>query len=173
LLDLLRAMFDEPGRRPRLLISTGNVAFAPIRLQTLLGNFNYGKRGILDLTHTRLYTFNSLRRLLEQGGFEIERMFGIPAPFPLALGLNRFSRLLVKLNASLARLWPRLFAYQIFAVARPLPTARALLHAALVSSAERSSTRTSPEPRISEDWSAARSRPRRAAAARTGNPPTA
>jgi 2-polyprenyl-3-methyl-5-hydroxy-6-metoxy-1,4-benzoquinol methylase len=162
LLDLLRAMFDEPGRRPRLLISTGNVAFAPIRLQTLLGNFNYGKRGILDLTHTRLYTFNSLRRLLEQGGFEIERMFGIPAPFPLALGLNRF-----------ARLWPRLFAYQIFAVARPLPTARALLHAALVSSAERSSTRTSPEPRISEDWSAARSRPRRAAAARTGNPPTA
>src|SRR4030095_11413610 len=171
--DRLRAMFDEPGKRPRLLISTGNVAFAPVRLQALLGNFNYGKRGILDLTHTRLYTFNSLRRLLEQCGFEIERMFGIPAPCPLALGLNRFSRLLVRLNAFGARLWPSLFAYQIFAVARPLPTARALLNTALVSSAGGSRSRPSTEPRISEDLSSVESRPRRAAAARPGNPPPA
>ena len=37
----------------------------------LLGQFNYGKRGILDLTHTRLFTFASFRRLFEQGGFRV------------------------------------------------------------------------------------------------------
>ena len=37
----------------------------------LFGQFNYGKRGILDLTHTRLFTFESFRRLFEQGGFRV------------------------------------------------------------------------------------------------------
>src|SRR6266511_2770179 len=36
-----------------LVLSTGNVAFALTRLMLLAGQFNYGKRGILDLTHTR------------------------------------------------------------------------------------------------------------------------
>ena len=31
----------------------------------LFGQFNYGKRGILDLTHTRLFTFESFRRLFD------------------------------------------------------------------------------------------------------------
>ena len=52
----------------------------------LLGQFNYGKRGILDMTHTRLFTFTSLRRLLEQSGFRIVEMRGVPGPFPLAMG---------------------------------------------------------------------------------------
>ena len=34
----------------------------------LFGQFNYGKRGILDMTHTRLFTFRSFRRLLEEAG---------------------------------------------------------------------------------------------------------
>ena len=37
----------------------------------LIGQFNYGKRGILDLTHARLFTFESFRRLFEQGGFRV------------------------------------------------------------------------------------------------------
>jgi glycosyltransferase involved in cell wall biosynthesis len=137
LLDRLRTLIRGAGRRPKVVVSTGNIAFAPVRLQMLLGNFNYGKRGILDLTHTRLYTFRSLRRLLEQSGYEVERLAGIPAPFPLAIGLNRTSRSLVGLNAFAARWWKGLFAYQIFAVARPLPTARALLDAAVATSVER------------------------------------
>ena len=40
----------------KLVISTGNIAFIVIRLMLLFGQFNYGKRGILDLTHTRLLT---------------------------------------------------------------------------------------------------------------------
>ena len=37
--------------------STANIGFLVNRLMLLIGQFNYGKRGILDLTHTRLFTF--------------------------------------------------------------------------------------------------------------------
>ena len=69
-------------RRPTFIVTSGNVVFGVVRLQALLGNFNYGKRGILDLTHTRLYTFASLERLFAQCGFHVEQLEGIPAPFP-------------------------------------------------------------------------------------------
>ena len=62
--------YDAPRRAAsRRLARSSRPAmsgFAVVRLQLLFGNFNYGKRGILDLTHTRLFTFSSLRRLFEQ-----------------------------------------------------------------------------------------------------------
>jgi len=111
----------------RVLISTGNVAFGLTRLMLLLGQFNYGKRGILDLTHKRLFTTGSMKRLLQQSGFDILESRGIPAPFPLALGNSWFARLLVSLNAALARVWPRLFAFQILLTVRARPTLDSLL----------------------------------------------
>ena len=65
------ALRNAVARNPNgeILISTGNVAFVVVRLMLLIGQFNYGKRGILDLTHHRLYTFGSFRRSLDQAGF--------------------------------------------------------------------------------------------------------
>ena len=82
-----------------------------IRLMLLLGESNYGKRGILDMTHTRLFTFSSLARLLEQRGFQVIRSRGIPAPIPLALGDSQLSRFLflMALNTACIRLLPKLF----------------------------------------------------------------
>ena len=60
-----------------IVVSTANIGFFITRLMLLLGQFNYGKRGILDLTHTRLFTFASLRRLFEQGGFEVIESAGV------------------------------------------------------------------------------------------------
>ena len=82
----------------------------------LLGFFNYGSRGILDLTHTRLFTFATLRNLFEQSGYRIDEIRGIPAPFPLALGDTALARFLVRVNGLLIRLSRSLFAYQIFMV---------------------------------------------------------
>jgi hypothetical protein len=93
----------------------------------LLGFFNYGSRGILDLTHTRLFTFGSLRRLLEQAGYTVEAIRGIPAPFPLALGNGRLAKAALALNKILIRLSQSVFAYQIFIVARPNPSLATLL----------------------------------------------
>lgn len=111
----------------RLLISTANIGFFINRLMLLFGQFNYGKRGILDISHWRLFTFGSLKRLLEQSGFAVEEIRGIPAPYPLALGDNILSRFLLWANSLLIRVSKRLFSYQIFMVARPLPSMEYLL----------------------------------------------
>ena len=123
--DFIRAAGRQPG--VRLLVSTGNVAFIVVRLMLLLGQFNYGKRGILDLTHTRLFTFRTFRRLFEQSGFRVLEIRGVPAPFPLALGNGPLARLLLAANRALIRISRSLFAYQIFAVVQPKPTLESLL----------------------------------------------
>jgi glycosyltransferase involved in cell wall biosynthesis len=123
--------------KTKLIISTPNIGFFIIRLMLLLGQFNYGKRGILDMTHTRLFTFSSLRQLLEQRGFQIASSRGIPAPFPVALGNNPVTRLLVAANKAALRLLPCLFSYQIFLVAAPQPSLELLLQRALDESSAR------------------------------------
>ena len=69
-------------------MTAGNIGFFIPRLMHLLGQFNYSKRGTLDLHSRRLFVFSSLRRLFEQGGFEVLETAGIPAPYPLAIGDN-------------------------------------------------------------------------------------
>jgi glycosyltransferase involved in cell wall biosynthesis len=117
-------------QKPDIILTVPNVAFLPIRLQLLMGNFNYGKRGVLDMTHRHLYTFNSIRRFLRQSGFKIETIRGIPAPYPLAIGRNFTGRFLLRLNSMLIRMMPGLFSYQIFIKATPLPTVAQLLERA-------------------------------------------
>jgi glycosyltransferase involved in cell wall biosynthesis len=136
-LENLRQRSSALGRRPRIIVTTGNVVFWILRLQSLLGNFNYGKRGILDMTHSRLYTFRTLRTLFRQCGFEVQVMRGVPAPFPKALGEGRVSRALVRLNQALNRLAKGLFSYQIYMEATPLPTLEALLDDSISSSSAR------------------------------------
>jgi glycosyltransferase involved in cell wall biosynthesis/SAM-dependent methyltransferase len=111
----------------KLVISTGNVAFFVVRIMLLLGQFNYGKRGILDMTHTRLFTFSTVRRLFEGAGFRVLETRGIPAPFPLALGDGLFARGLVCINKALIRLSRNLFSYQIYMVLKPSPSLEYLL----------------------------------------------
>jgi len=135
----------NPGTK--LVLSTGNVAFALTRMLLLAGQFNYGKRGILDLTHTRLFTFATLRRLLEGAGFNLVDIRGIPAPFRLALGEAHTGRLLSKVNRGLIRLRPQLFSYQIFVVAQPRPSLGYLLEQAEAESQTRvAAGRLTPSP---------------------------
>ena len=120
-----------------IIVTTGNVSFFVVRGMLLLGSFNYGKRGILDHTHKRLFTFKSLRHLFEQRGFQILAMRGIPVPFPLIFGDNGFSRGLLRINWWLIRLSKGLFSYQIFTRIKPLPSIHLLLQEAHRASSER------------------------------------
>lgn len=119
------------------IVSTGNVGFIIARLMLLIGQFNYGKRGILDITHTRLFTFGTLRRLFEQAGFDVIEMRGLPAPFPLAFGDNWLARGILAVNELLIRCWRSAFSYQIYMVARPRPSLASLLKQAYEQSAHR------------------------------------
>ena len=112
---------------PWMIVTTGNIAFFPLRISLLFGQFNYGKMGLLDLDHTRLFTFYSLRRLLVASGYHILEERGIPAPFPLALGDNWLSRFLLLANSLFIRLSKNLFSYQIAFVVKTTPTLSHLL----------------------------------------------
>src|SRR3984893_16314089 len=147
LLDIIEHL-KEPGHfmdelrfaaacaRPEIVLTTANIGFFATRLMLLLGQFNYGKKGILDATHTRLFTFRSLRELLRQSGYKILEVRGIPAPYPKALGTNFISRLLVRANEKMISLSRSFFSYQIFVRAQALPTVNNLLCEPITTSQE-------------------------------------
>jgi len=111
----------RPGHpAPRLVISTPNVAFAAIRMNLALGRFNYAERGILDITHKRLFTWESLLTTLRDCGYQIERTIPIGVPFEAVLPSHTGERL-GRLCDGLARAWPALFAFQAMVVCTPLP----------------------------------------------------
>jgi glycosyltransferase involved in cell wall biosynthesis len=137
--EFVRLLYSQVCTSPNqtIIVSTGNIAFIVQRLMLLLGQFNYGKCGILDSTHTRLFTFASFRRLFEQAGFEVQSVSGIPAPVPLAIGHNVMSRFFLRLNQFLIKISKGLFAYQMIFLIKPKPSVAFLLDQSLQHSAKR------------------------------------
>ena len=125
LLQVLRQCFSRD--KPEIIITTGNIGFFITRVGLLLGSFNYGKRGLLDMDHKRLFTFSTLNRLLEINGYDVVKKCSVPAPFPLAFGDNLLARVLLWANRILIGLSKNLFSYQIAVVAKPRPTLEHLL----------------------------------------------
>ncbi|NNM46348.1 glycosyltransferase [Knoellia koreensis] len=110
------------GATPRLVIvTTANVAFVVTRLMLLMGQFNYSDYGVLDRQHNRLFTFRTLRSLLEHAGYDVLEVKGIPAPFPRALRTRWLANLLLTVNRALIGVAPRLFSFQVMVVARSRP----------------------------------------------------
>lgn len=118
-LESLRSNFDHSAKT--LIMTTPNIAFLAQRMMLLAGQFNYGKTGILDLTHTRLFTFRSAERMLRDAGFRIKTVRGVPAPFPKVFGDGILGRALVRLNEAAIRVSRSLFSYQIFVEAEGSP----------------------------------------------------
>ena len=118
-MENIRAQFDFAPKR--LVLTTPNIAFIGERMMLLFGQFNYGKAGILDLTHRRLFTFRSLRHLLRDSGFKIKAVKGIPAPFPMVLGDGFLGRGAIMANLALIRISKTLFSYQIYVEAETTP----------------------------------------------------
>ena len=110
----LEQIFSVMAPGGKLYASTGNVSYWIIRGIHMLGHFNYGRRGILDLTHTRLFTVGSFRRLLRNAGFRIDtvKCFGPPVA-DLAGGATGILLLIDRVSAQLAQHWKGLFGYQI------------------------------------------------------------
>jgi len=106
--------------RPCIILTTPNIAFAAIRLGLLLGRFNYADRGILDLTHRRLFTRRSLCTAIRSSGYDIELIRPVPAPFAAILP-GRMGIALNWLAAVAARVCPGWFAFQWLVRCRPRP----------------------------------------------------
>jgi 2-polyprenyl-3-methyl-5-hydroxy-6-metoxy-1,4-benzoquinol methylase len=129
----------EPGGR--LFASTANVGYLPIRLSLLLGQFNYGKRGILDHTHTRLFTIRSFKRALAGEGFEVVRVRGFGPPIQDVIGDGFVLRAIDRIAGALARIWPSLLSYQFLVEARRLDSLDDIL-ARMVETREQAAARS-------------------------------
>ena len=97
-----------------VIVSLPNVAYWQIRLQLLLGRFDYVDYGVMDRTHCRLYTAKTGRALLEENGYPVDQ-FLISGS-----GLQNVANALARrLGRSLpAPLLPGLFAYELIYVGR-------------------------------------------------------
>jgi hypothetical protein len=108
-----------------------------MRLLLVFGRFEYGQRGILDLTHRRLFTFATFRRALRSSGFSIEHSEGVVPPLPFVFGSSRLGRVLMTIATGLVRLRPTMFGFQWLIVARPTRTLHSLLAHAQTAATEK------------------------------------
>ena len=133
-MEMLRA--KAVNKRPEIILTTANIAFFVTRMMLFLGQFNYGRKGILDRTHTRLFTWSSLRELFEQTGYNVLEIKGIPAPFPKVIGKGIFGKVVMAINGFFVKLWGfrSLFSYQIYVRAQARPTVPNILRQTIDSS---------------------------------------
>ena len=111
-----------------VVISVPNVAHWSVRLDLLRGRFRYAEVGIMDATHLRWFTEETLRQLLEQAGVEIlsiDRTAGVTLPCywqtPTKYMPSRVRDVIVR-RAS--RWFPRLFGGQHVVSGRFRPARR-------------------------------------------------
>jgi SAM-dependent methyltransferase len=110
----------RPGGQ--VIVSVPNVAHLWVRLNLLLGRFEYADRGILDRTHLRFFTLFIFKRFLSDAGLEWDRIDATPVPLLLLVPKRHQGKWLHAvhaLNAQLARWWKDMFGYQFVAVAHP------------------------------------------------------
>jgi SAM-dependent methyltransferase len=98
-----------------VIISLPNFAHLYVRLNLLMGRFEYAERGILDRTHLRFLTLSTAKRLVEQSGLRLLSVDSTPVPLHLvhpAFSEGRPLHFLHVLNNGLAKLLKPLLAYQ-------------------------------------------------------------
>jgi 2-polyprenyl-3-methyl-5-hydroxy-6-metoxy-1,4-benzoquinol methylase len=109
-LERMRPLLRGDGR---LVLTTPNVANWTIRLGLLGGRWRYTERGILDRTHTHLFTRKTLLEALADTGYRVVVLdFTVPVPI---VGTHAVERAAY----AVGRLRPSLFAYQFVVAATP------------------------------------------------------
>lgn len=121
--DLLRRLKPLLLDGGELLLSVPNIAHASVRLELLKGSFQYETSGILDASHLKFFTADSLQALLAGAGYRthaLEYTWHDMADSVIAECLQ-----VVGLQATPATLaafhTPEAMAYQFIVAARPCP----------------------------------------------------
>lgn len=70
-LTFLRDLGQHIGTKTKVLLSTPNVAFGAVRIALMNGEFRYVDSGLLERTHLRFFTFDTLVELVNRSGFDI------------------------------------------------------------------------------------------------------
>lgn len=88
-LDVLKKLSKYLENTGALIISVPNIANWKIRVNLLLGRFNYSETGLLDSGHLRFFTKKTIIKLLDKAGF-----------YPTK----------IKATHPIARIWPTLLS---------------------------------------------------------------
>ena len=110
----------KPGGK--VLLSLPNVANIWIRLNLLLGRFNYSRVGILDESHLRFFTLQTSKQLAADSGLDVIGVNATPIPLPIILPATSKGKSLSFLhlmNWGLTKLRKTLFGYQFILICKP------------------------------------------------------
>lgn len=113
--EQLARLAAAQGPQARFLVSVPNIAHLWVRLNLLVGRFDYSERGILDRTHLRFFTRRSLVGMLGRAG--LSPIWIRPTPVPLEMLHPLFQstgpgRMVCALQRAMVALLPRLLGYQ-------------------------------------------------------------
>lgn len=110
----LKRLADLQASGSRFIVSVPNVANLWVRLNLLLGRFDYAERGILDRTHLRFFTRKTLSAMVKETGLEILSIQVTPIPLELVSPFfsSGFGEVLHSAFAGLTSLLPTLLGYQ-------------------------------------------------------------
>jgi len=96
-----------------IIVSLPNVANINIRLDLLLGRWNYKPWGILDRTHLKFFTLNTAKELVISNNYSILKIYSTPGFHFIILRGNGFLR---KIAEIICKIYPKLFALQFIIV---------------------------------------------------------
>jgi 2-polyprenyl-3-methyl-5-hydroxy-6-metoxy-1,4-benzoquinol methylase len=117
---LLRQMLEVLSPDGEIIISTPNFGHWYARGRAVTGTFDYDRRGILDQTHLRFFSRNSLRRLFKASGLDVIELEYTGLPFDVLSRDDSWkSRVARRIDRRLVRLRPTLFGYQFVARLQP------------------------------------------------------
>jgi 2-polyprenyl-3-methyl-5-hydroxy-6-metoxy-1,4-benzoquinol methylase len=120
---LLRELHEACTPDAVLVTSVPNIGHWYPRLRIGLGRFDYDRRGILDATHLRFFTWRSFAAMAARVGWRAEerRLTGLPLEVLGPGGRARLRHALARVDRTGRTVWPSLFAYQYVAVLRRDP----------------------------------------------------
>ena len=118
--QLLRSSLGLLRPGGRVVASVPNVAHGSVRLALLTGTFSYEETGILDRTHLRFFTLESISALFESAGLEVVHVGRTEVPIDGATPYDR-SRLPRGVEKAVARM-PEATTFGFVIVAVPTGT---------------------------------------------------
>jgi 2-polyprenyl-3-methyl-5-hydroxy-6-metoxy-1,4-benzoquinol methylase len=113
--DKILSNFKENlNKEGYIIISLPNIVNIYPRLKIFFGHFDYEEKGIFDRTHLKFFTQKSLKELINNTGYKIEKLEY--TPIPIYLKFPNSPKYLLNLTYNLlnflAKVWPNMFAYQ-------------------------------------------------------------
>jgi 2-polyprenyl-3-methyl-5-hydroxy-6-metoxy-1,4-benzoquinol methylase len=70
-LQFLNDLHELVEEKTQMILSTPNIAFGAVRLSLMKGDFNYVDSGIIEKTHLRFFTLQTLKEITEQSRFHV------------------------------------------------------------------------------------------------------